>query len=547
MGQWIMGIEIGSYQMKLIEVLKTKNNLVVKRFSLIKIPVGCIENGCIQNIEVIKTLLAKELKVKGYKAKKMVVVMRSSDMIIRDVKIGKMTNRMIKVALQKHTAQYLPVGKGDYQIDYKTLNEIKGGENEQSEIRAVAMPKQSVLNIMQIIKALKKELVFITIPSEALEFVFGENGYITYEQDENIMVVEIGYEATNMTIISKGKVVLTRQIDFGVVHVNQSIFKDVESSVKEAAAQEIEAHIIVEMERLLQFYKTNFSQETIKMIYLMGGGATLKGVRNYIHNVFRVPTEKISILSKIQEAPNMIFTPYKHFFINILGAINGYNEHLIHLKKQINLLPEQYVHEQKYKKWRYIIATAGLVEGLIFVMGFLVNPRVELQKQQVRLTSLQNQLAQPQYKEIKGIMDDLSTRRADLKKWEKQYNALKGTDLISGRILDGLTARVPYGVMINTLTLAKIEGGYEVEIEGNALNYEGVCQYVTTLGEVYERKNIKFTINNEEETSEELLCYTVQIRPQINDAADNLNDSKEAGVFDERGQVEYDEMFHKDE
>ena len=48
MGEWIIGIEIGSYQIKLIEVFRKNNKLSIHQFSLIKVPVGCIENGCIK-------------------------------------------------------------------------------------------------------------------------------------------------------------------------------------------------------------------------------------------------------------------------------------------------------------------------------------------------------------------------------------------------------------------------------------------------------------------------------------------------------------------
>ena len=37
MGEWIIGIEIGSYQIKLIEVFRKNNKLSIHQFSLIKV------------------------------------------------------------------------------------------------------------------------------------------------------------------------------------------------------------------------------------------------------------------------------------------------------------------------------------------------------------------------------------------------------------------------------------------------------------------------------------------------------------------------------
>lgn len=519
MGEWIIGIEIGSYQIKLIEVFRKNNKLSIHQFSLIKVPVGCIENGCIKEIEILRTLLAQELKQKAYRGKKVVVVMGSGEMIIRDIKLGKVTQRMIKMALQKQIVQYLPLGKAAYQISYKRLNIIKQEEDIQ-EVRVVAMPKQNVQAVLELVKGLKKELVFITIPSEALEFVFGKKGYITYDQDENIMTVEIGHEATSMTIISKGKVVLTRQIDFGALHVSLSVQ---EEALDETVASQINTHIIMEMERLLQFYKSNFSQAPLKMIYLLGGGSTLKGMRTSIHNVFKVPTEKISILSKVEEAPHIIFGPYKHFFINLLGAINGYDKQSIRRKWQIDLVPEQYSYEQKYKRWHRLIVAVGIVESVGFILGFVVQPSIKYQHQQIQLKQIQEKLARPKYEAIKDVMNHLQVAESDLEKWKKQYESLRQSDLINERNLDSMINRVPYGVSIDSLSLDNEEAAYRLEIEGKAVDYEGIYQYVTILGETYGRDNVKFAMDDMVEKDEKLLHYTVQIGTKANK---KLNESE---------------------
>lgn len=547
-----MGIEFGSYYIKIIEGFKTSQNLKIRKFSLIKMPEGSIKDGDVQNIELVKNLLLREIKLKGYKAKKVVAVVSGKEMIVRDIKIGKMSDRMIKAALQKHTTQYLPMKKGDYQIDYKILNGVR---EEELEIRIVAMPRQNICNITEIMKTIKKELVFLTVPSEALEFVFGKNGYIAYEQDENIMIIDVGNETTIMTIISKGSTVLTRQIDFGIVHIHKRTYEydnygtDQEKKMEDDVLstmilEQIQENIIVEMERLLQFYESNFSKGPIKTIYLIGGGSMLKGIRSYIHDVFKIPVEKISSLNKVEEATNIILMPYKHLLINILGVMNGYNSRLRRQKKQINLLLEQYSYKQQYKRWKRIIVIAGLVESLIFCAVFIINPVVQLQKAQERLKVVEEKIEGPKYRKIKEIMQGLNDGRINLEKWERQYNVLKGTAFISERVLDSFITCVPKGVTIDTLNLNQSGDTYEVTIEGNALYYKMISQYMDMLQNNYGRENIKLTINNEDEIGQKQMNYTLKIMPHIS-RIENDGELFEEESLDEEDEMQQEMLFEE--
>lgn len=335
MAEHIMGIEIGSHTIKMIEVVKSAATLEIQKFSLIDTPPNCISNGQLKDLEVIKSVLLNEIHDKKYKVRKVVSVVQSSHIIIRKITVDKQPEKLMKRNLETKVEQYLPVKKDLYQIDYKIVGEREEKGRIKNEILLVAAPNTVVLPVAELIRSIKKTPVLITIPSEALEFAFGKVHGILYETASHLMVLDIGASSTVVTVIVDEQAVITKTIDFGVENINEVVNEKLgelegeeeactqELHLKEVIHQQIKYSLIEELERVLQFYYASFENSFIEKIYLMGGGANIKGIKNCIAKALNIPVEKLSEFSRVTEKTGVEFEPYRRFFMNILGAING--------------------------------------------------------------------------------------------------------------------------------------------------------------------------------------------------------------------------------
>ena len=334
MSECIMGIEIGSSNIKIIETTKKAATMTIQRFSILNTPPESITNGVINNAEAIQKVIEEELNAKKYKAKKVVAVVQSNGILIRNAVMEKQPDKVIREILNLRTEEYLPVDKEQYQIDFKVVREYEDEEGTKNELLLVAAPNSVVLPVAEMIKALKRIPVLISIPSEALGNVFGERTRMVYEGAGNVMILDIGGNSSTATVIAEDQAVLTRSINFGVDSINRSIeeaylgdkSQDEETYNEQIAnviRPQIEYNIIAELERILQFYYSNYKKGNIKKIYLIGGGANIKGMRTYIRDALNIPTEKLSEFNTVLESPGIEFEPYRRFFVNILGAING--------------------------------------------------------------------------------------------------------------------------------------------------------------------------------------------------------------------------------
>ncbi len=330
MASRIMGMEIGSSMIKLIEVSKHGARLTVHKCSVIETPKDCMSNGVIHNIGPIQEVIAETLKKQKYRAKKVVAVVQSSNIIIRNALMEKQPEKVISQILEIKTEDFLPIEKNQYQIDFKILGETKEDDGVKNKLELVAAPNNVVLPVAALIKSLKKEPICISIPSEALVSVFSNESRMIYESTNNVMVLDIGGRSTTATIIDEKGEALTRMIECGIEQIKEGIksgWNSEEQTQEEYFAKvirpEIEYYILSEVERILQFYYSSHQVGQVKKIYLTGGGSNIRGLRSYMRDALNIPTEKITQLDTVMVAPGVEFEPYTRFFINTLGAING--------------------------------------------------------------------------------------------------------------------------------------------------------------------------------------------------------------------------------
>lgn len=329
----VMGIQIGSRTIKILETVKKGNKQIVKKFSLVPTPEECINDGVMSNMEPIRKAIAKELRSKKYKAKKVICIVESSTIIIRTIEMEKKPEKVIRQLLEIKTQDFLPIQYEQYQIDFKILEEIEEEGLLKNKVLLVATPNTVVLPLARLLKDLKLTPILISIPSECLENIFCSKGSMIHEKPGNIMFLDIGGDSITVTIIAEDKACLTRRIEYGVEnlmdHIKQSTSElndrpyDEEEYLDPLIRPQVEYNIIAEIERILQFYYSSYGHNSIEKIYLIGGGANIKGIKEYMEEAFNIEAEKLNHFDTVAQARGVDFESYAGFFVTLLGAING--------------------------------------------------------------------------------------------------------------------------------------------------------------------------------------------------------------------------------
>ena len=85
----------------------------------------------------------------------------------------------------------------------------------------------------------------------------------------------------------------------------------------------IEGGIVEEIKGILQFYYTSVKPDAIKKICLIGGGASIKGLKDILEEALNISVERFHTFNEKLEKSCAAFEHYKYFFVNLVGAINS--------------------------------------------------------------------------------------------------------------------------------------------------------------------------------------------------------------------------------
>lgn len=180
--------------------------------------------------------------------------------------------------------------------------------------------------------------------------------------------------------------------------------------------------------------------------------------------------------------------------------------------KGINLLPNEYIQEQKIRNYQILTVWVLLFEVILFVCIVAIPPKFEVITVQEDLDQVTLELTDPKFQGVNQAIKDLETVTVDLENWKNKYKTLKKPNFISARTLDTLTARLPRGVAINTMTLGTAEAeGNSIKIVGSAKSFEQAYNYITTLEMNYTSYYMVHNVEKDDTTGEYKYEVTISV------------------------------------
>lgn len=183
--------------------------------------------------------------------------------------------------------------------------------------------------------------------------------------------------------------------------------------------------------------------------------------------------------------------------------------------KGINLLPKQYIIDQKVAFYQKIVGLMVAIETICFVLFVALPPKKEVRDTQETLAALQEQLNSDRYAGVNKTLNELAVAKADIQKWISQYNAIKMDGYITGGKLDSLTTRIPSGVTIRQLNITDAPVGNDgiaekvTTIDGTAEQFEQAISYLGILETLYTPGDITHLIEVDEQTGQYIYNFTI--------------------------------------
>ncbi len=283
----IVGIDIGSKHIKVIQLKKVKEAYHLERLGITTIEPELIVEGSILDSSRVVQSVKELISSTDIKAKNVTLsVSGHSSVIIKRVSLPQMSEEVLEESIKFEAEQYIPFDIEDVNLDFQILGAAE--EENMMDVLIVAVKRDKVNEYVSVIKEAGLDPTIVDVDAFALENMYELNYEV--KEEENVALVNIGASMININIIKGGVSVFTRdssvggnvltealQREFTISYENAEKLKQGESI--EGIAPENVAYamasasdeIMSEISRSFDYFRDTTNYESIDEIILSGG------------------------------------------------------------------------------------------------------------------------------------------------------------------------------------------------------------------------------------------------------------------------------------
>ena len=152
----VVGLDIGSHSIKLVEIDDIKKGMALKNFGIIGLPKDAIVEGTVKEMEIVASAIKNLYKNLNIKNKNVATSISGFSVIVKKISISKREEAELETSIQDEAEQYIPFDIGDVNLDYEILTgqeeEIEEGEKEEG-----GKEESDLMDVMLV--AAKKDII----------------------------------------------------------------------------------------------------------------------------------------------------------------------------------------------------------------------------------------------------------------------------------------------------------------------------------------------------------------------------------------------------
>jgi len=305
--QKVIGLDIGSYSIKAVEIINSFKSYQIKNFHEIQLP---LRDDVDKNV-ILSQALEQLFKDNILQADRILTAMPGQYISSRIVPVGFSDPRKISMAIMAEVEDAVPFNLDDMIVDQQIL----GTSSDGRTIVMVVMTRKNFL------RSFLDHLHHVNIDPKLVDVdslsFYNLAPYLRLEPSECVAMVDVGHEKTSVCIVQDGLLKMFRSINIGGAYLTEFLSRDLECSVAEA--QEVKHRvsrlicdgdqgvgmdsndkqvaermtlacnaIVKDLGRTLYAFKT-WDKTKISRIFLSGGSSRIKNLEMYLTEQLGIP------------------------------------------------------------------------------------------------------------------------------------------------------------------------------------------------------------------------------------------------------------------
>jgi type IV pilus assembly protein PilM len=304
----MIGIDIGSYEIKAILLGKTADGYKIQAHSSAPMKKGAVVDHDIRDPAAVIEAL-KQVKRSLPKSVKFAAVAVSGSAVMTKVIYmdASLTEEEMEAQIEIEADNLIPYSLDEVSIDFETL---KANKTDPSKVDVLlsACRTENIDSRIDSLDAIDIGTKVVDVEGYAL----GRSAELIMAQlppdasDKSVALVDIGANMTTFAVVENGETIFTREQAFGGELFTQSILSFYGMSYDEAEKAKVQGELprnyafevlspfqtqlLQQIKRTLQIYATASGKEKVDYIVLCGGTAKLEGMETLLTEELGVNT-----------------------------------------------------------------------------------------------------------------------------------------------------------------------------------------------------------------------------------------------------------------
>ncbi|MBV1932558.1 MAG: pilus assembly protein PilM [Porticoccaceae bacterium] len=331
----ILGIDITSSTVKLLELSKSGSGYKVESYLVKPLPPNTVVEKDIKDVEALADVMRKVVAQAKVKHKDAAVAVAGSAVITKVIEMpGDLSEEGMESQLSVEADQYIPYPLDEVALDFELIGRSEVNP-DQVDVLLAACRRETVEVRAEALELAGLKSKIVDVEVFAVERAFKLIATQMEDLGEQVVAIaDIGATMMTLSVLVEGKTLYTREQAFGGKQVTEEIQRRYGLSLEEAGQakrqgglpEDYEPEILVpfkealiqQISRSLQFFFSSSQYNYVDQLVLAGGVAAMEGLRAEVEEKLGLPTmianpfadmavsNKVDAVALAMDAPAML-------------------------------------------------------------------------------------------------------------------------------------------------------------------------------------------------------------------------------------------------
>ena len=311
----LVGLDIGSSSIKVAEFSESKNGVILKKFGIMPLEPGLIEDGRIKDMDGVAQRIRELFIAENIQTKNVAVSTGGHAVVIKTITAPRVPDDELHETIHSEAEQYIPYDIGEVNVDFQVLGLNEFYEN-QLNVLLVAAKKELVDEYVDLVTRAGLVPKVIDVDAFALQNMF--DMLPQSKAEKIVMLADVGASKMSMNILKDGQPVMMRDNTHGVGQIIEEMahrlgletaaaetlwrdpaqWGDNKEVIEDICSQAVRTWCTEIAEVAHNFHAS--SEGSLERVFLSGGGAYVQGFYDQLTMELGAPVEPMMPLSGME-------------------------------------------------------------------------------------------------------------------------------------------------------------------------------------------------------------------------------------------------------